>query len=322
MFKFDKNNKKLLPEKVSSLENENIKETFDFQEAIYKSWDEIREKLELSVDTYLLGKEVRPNNEIEARIDLLAYDAENRTLIVIELKRGKVKYHLLQTLYYAALVSEWDSNDVYETLDEDQKSEIGPAVRETNQKIKEVKIVLISENFLPEVIITSDWLCKEYNINITAFNVRTYNLEEKIYLNFEKKYPLDQLSDTYKSKRNIKKKNIKQKKQNWNDWKQKVEYDFGDEAIDWCLKHKEGDPIRRRFTYFVKDHEGFEWISLNFRIKYLLVYMKGKPENIENKIIQYFNENIKFSSWKDGHSFQIENKKDFYKLKKWLGFNN
>ena len=56
MFKFDKNNKKLLPEKVSSLENENIKETFDFQEAIYKSWDEIREKLELSVDTYLLGK--------------------------------------------------------------------------------------------------------------------------------------------------------------------------------------------------------------------------------------------------------------------------
>ena len=170
-----------MPEKITSLENENIKETFDFQEAIYKSWDEIREKLELSVDTYLLGKEVRPNNEIEARIDLLAYDAENRTLIVIELKRGKVKYHLLQTLYYAALVSEWDSNDVFETLDEKQKTEIGPAVeRETNQKIKEVKIILISENFT-EDIITSNWLCKEYNINITAFNVRTYNLEKSLF---------------------------------------------------------------------------------------------------------------------------------------------
>ena len=35
------------------------------------------------------------------------------------------------------LFVKWDSNDVYETLDEDQKSEIGPAVRETNQKIKE-----------------------------------------------------------------------------------------------------------------------------------------------------------------------------------------
>jgi hypothetical protein len=63
---------------------------------------------------------------------------------------------------------------------------------------------------------------------------------------------------------------------------------------------------------------GYDWITVNFRQKYLNIYMHGKPEDAETAIKRIFGDSTEVLPWADGHSFKVTTQEQFQALVKWL----
>ncbi len=109
MLKFDEQGKKFETLDQTELKAEDILERYGLQEAIVASWELFKREIGLPT-AFLIGDEVSPHSSVQNSIDLLAYNPDDSSLIVIELKRDKHKLHLLQALSYAAMVNTWDAD--------------------------------------------------------------------------------------------------------------------------------------------------------------------------------------------------------------------
>jgi hypothetical protein len=320
MYKIDLSNKTLYKIDSTILKNENLLERHDLQQFIFNSWESFKNDIGLPT-TILIGKEIKPHDSVQDSIDLLAFDQDDSSLIIIELKRDKNKFQLLQALSYAAMVATWDSEKLIKIVERGKTNFSNEAIDliKNTELNNEVKIVLISEYYDPEVIITSNWLSSNYGVSITAFSVGLHKIDNQLLLEIDQKYPLPELSETYESRR---KRNLEiiNDEITWEQVIPNLKYDFAQKGIDICRKIKgEGDPKRRRFGDIVKNFEGFNWISLNFREKYINVYTgcDDKQTSIK-RINEIFGQEMIISEWRDGISFNISDKKDFDKLLKWL----
>lgn len=85
-------------------------ERFNLQEAIVNSWSYFTKEIKIP-DLIYVGQEVIPDQRVMGRIDILAFDPNDNVPVVIELKRDKDKLQLLQGISYAAMISEWKSDD-------------------------------------------------------------------------------------------------------------------------------------------------------------------------------------------------------------------
>ena len=105
MLRIDRNQKSLIPMTNQSLGEAGLKERYDLQQLMRQNADaffaEMGEKL------LLVGEEVCPTDVVDDRIDLLAVDKE-AAVVVIEIKRGSNRFHLLQALSYTAMISKWE----------------------------------------------------------------------------------------------------------------------------------------------------------------------------------------------------------------------
>jgi len=110
MLKFDKNAKTLSKLSETNFKKENLLERTDLQAAIIGSWDVFRNAIGFS-SAVLIGQEINPDDSTADRLDILALDAEDSSLVIFELKRDKNKLQLLQGITYAAMASSKDKDE-------------------------------------------------------------------------------------------------------------------------------------------------------------------------------------------------------------------
>ena len=318
MLKIDIENKKLTELDQSSLKTEHLLERYDLQEMMFNSWQHVRKKIGLPT-SFLIGKEIKPHETVMDSIDILAFNPDDNSLVVIELKRDRNKYQLLQSLNYAAMVRSWNAQKVIDSIQasgNDEIDELKDVISGTELN-PDVGIILIAESYDPEVIITVDWLSSRYEINISAYAIEVHKLHGESFMAFSQRYPLKELSDLYDSRRSLKSV-ITLPDVTWEEVIPKLEYPFARKAVEMCLKHREGDPKRRRFTTIRTDFDGFKWILISFRKRYVNVYMHVGKEYGAERMKELFGVGTEINEWRDGISINIRTENEFDILAKWL----
>ena len=320
MLEIDVENHKFKSLKATELKSENILERSDLQATIVNSWDLFKNEIGIPA-AYLIGQEVNPHSSTQDSIDLLAYNPDDSSLVVIELKRNKNKLQLLQALSYAAMVNNWGSEVLISKIQRD----INPEPEELIDLINgsdintDVKVILVSELFDPEVIITTDWLSSDYSVNITAFAISLHVTEDKKFFILEQRYPLKELADAYEKRSRTPKSKRPKYEVTWDDVLPKLKYKFAARGINLCQKIKSGDASSRRFDRVSTNHDGFNSISFNFREKYINVYLWGGFDGDQVFLQSKFRDTIAISTWRDGLSLIVEKESQFDDLIKWLG---
>lgn len=319
MLKFNTNERTFESLHLSEMKAENILERYDFQSAMVKSWEIVKNKIGLPT-SYLIGQEINPHESVGNAIDLLAFNPDDSSLTIIELKRDKNKLQLLQALSYAAMVATWDKEKLISEIQRDINSEPGELIDfiNNNELNSEVKIILIAEYYDPEVIITAEWLNRNYEMDITAFAVKLHKLEQQTFIDFEQKLPLKELADVYEKRSKRIKTSQTKNDITWEDVIPKLKYKFAQRALNSCRREKEGDPSRRRFVGFRKKIDSFSGVSLHFGEKHLRVYVDGMPDSAEETLKSKFSSPIEISSGQNFFAFNIETEKQFDELAAWL----
>src|SRR6056297_2947420 len=118
MLKIDRQNQSFSLLDTPTLADVSITERYDLQEFISNSPDAFFK--ELGLELFLLGKEIEPSKNVQDRIDLLAVDREGCS-VVVELKRGNHKLHMLQAISYAGMISQWVPDRFLSLLNETQE---------------------------------------------------------------------------------------------------------------------------------------------------------------------------------------------------------
>lgn len=133
---------------------------------------------ELGESLWMIGQEVRPSEAIGDSIDLLAVD-ESGSGVILELKRGTHRLQLLQALSYAGMVSRWAPEQFVQTLatNYSQSTDNARSAIEdhTGSDISEInsgqRIFLIAEDFDPALLIATEWLHENYNVDIRCYRL-------------------------------------------------------------------------------------------------------------------------------------------------------
>ena len=314
MLRFNKKDSSFSSAEKSSLKENKILQRYDLQKAIVTSWEEFKNEIGLP-SAFLIGQEITPDNSTQNSLDLLAYDAEDSSLIVIELKREKNKLQLLQAISYAAMVSKWDKETIIQHINHQKVADYEEllGIVNSNELNTEIKIVLIAESFDPEVIVTADWLTA-FSLNIYAYAIEMHRLSDEKFLTIDQRYPLKELSDVYESRKISRSSKMTKKEMTWEDVISACEYDFAARAVKMCRQIKAGDSNRKRFIHVAENFQGFDNITFFFRNKYVNVYLLGGNDELFDKLLTNLSGDPKHGTWRDGFSLQIDDELQFREL--------
>lgn len=314
MYKIVKKKKYLEQLPSTTLIKERIIEEQMLQQYIINSWKDFKNEISLP-NSFVIGQRINPDNSTQNLLDILAFDADDLSMVVIELKRNKDKYQLLQGLSYASMIAQWDKDKL---LSEIEKQKIGEYedlldIIKNNEISENVKVMLIAEKFDPEVVITSDWLTK-YNLDISIFALKLNSHEKNTFIHIEQRYPLKELSDVYDRRSKIKNNQLISER-SWQDVMEECEYEYAEKIIKMCQKIKSGEPNRKRFSNMLKQFANkFKSISIHLPRKYVKVYIIGANDDDIDFFEKLLSKNVKVSSWRDGISFEIFDENDFIKI--------
>jgi len=216
MLKINQDKKQFSKLQERQLADVSISERYDLQEYIYNSPDaffaEIGQKL------FLVGKEVKPSDTVLDRIDLLALDQEG-TAVVIELKRGKHKLHLLQAIAYAGMIAYWESDDFLELINDEKSEKLLDFLEVDKDDInRQQKIILIAEAYDYEVLVAAEWLSDQYGVDIACCRISlAEDSESKAeYFVCSNVFPLPELAHQALARGGTGKR--KGKRVKWTDW--------------------------------------------------------------------------------------------------------
>ena len=169
MLKLDRDKRTFSLLDTPTLADVSITERYDLQEFIFNSSEEFFK--EIGQELFLLGKEVEPSKNVQDRIDLLAVDKEG-TCVVVELKRGNHKLHMLQAISYTAMLSQWDPDDFLQLLGDDQQETLLDFLEVDPENInRQQRIILVAEAYDYALLIGAEWLSEQYGLDITCCRI-------------------------------------------------------------------------------------------------------------------------------------------------------
>jgi hypothetical protein len=285
MLRIDDQNRQMVPLPATIMSHENLLERGDIQDLLVRSWDAFVEELGFPTLRFL-GQEVQPHESVSNRIDILSFDEEDGMPVVIELKRDRHKLHLLQALSYAAMVWTWDEATLKEIAGDDADDDLVNSI-ENRSEDASPRIILIAEDYDPEVILTADWLSAQHAVDIYCFSVWMQRHGDDRLVRFQLDYPLRELQDVYRTRRRAARSSPPATPgQTWDDVKQWIDFDWGAWFIDICRESRDGDPRRRRFSGLFTG----EWGSYYPHIhrKDVTIYTRGRRDGD----IEHFKQSI------------------------------
>lgn len=169
MLKVDRNNRTLGPIPGSNLAGARLLERADLQECIYNSSNEFF--AEIGERVVVIGKEIRPSQTVQDRIDLLGVDFEG-TSVIVELKRGSDKLQMLQAISYAGMISRWASQDFRDLLSEESWAQLEDSldvdIEELNRR---QRILLVAEKYDYALLAGAEWLSEQHSVDIRCASV-------------------------------------------------------------------------------------------------------------------------------------------------------
>ena len=319
MFRINRETHSLESVQTTNLSEENILERYDLQKMMINSWNSVRNELGIP-NAFLVGEEIKAHESVQNAIDILAFDQTDNSLVVVELKRDRNKLQLLQSLSYAAMINTWDKAQLLSSikLRSDENEELVEYIKDSDSEYG-LKIILVSEKYDPEVIITADWLVSNYGLSITAYSVEIHSNEDDSFLNFALKYPLKELSEMYEARVQRNRGKNTRSDVTWEKLLPTFGYPFAKEALNAFLKIMPGDASRRRFVHIYNQKDVFGKITVSFRRKYLNIYTHCNEAEGREFVERKFGPEMETSIWRHGISFNVASKKDYSVLKEWLG---
>ncbi len=177
-----------------TLADVSITERYDLQEFICNSPEAFFK--ELGLDLFLIGSEIEPSKTVQDRIDVLAVDKEG-ACVVVELKRGNHKLHMLQAISYAGMISQWEADDFLQLLDDDQQDALSEFLECDRDDInRHQRIVLIAEGYDYALLIAAEWLSEQYGVDITCCRIAVAkdSATDSEYLVCSNVYPAPELA--------------------------------------------------------------------------------------------------------------------------------
>ena len=145
MLKINRDNQSFSVLHTPTLADVSITERYDLQEYICNSPKAFFN--EIGQEFFLIGKEISPSKNVQDRIDLLALDKEG-TGVIIELKRGNHKLHMMQAISYAGMISQWSSDEFLQRLNDAQQEKLIEFLEVDVEDInRRQRIILVAEAF-------------------------------------------------------------------------------------------------------------------------------------------------------------------------------
>lgn len=216
MLKIDRKTQSFSLLDAPTLADVSITERYDLQEFISNSPDAFFK--ELGLELLLLGKEIEPSKNVQDRIDLLAVDKEG-CIVVVELKRGNNKLHMLQAISYAGMISKWEPDDFLQLLNDDQQEALSEFLEVDREDInRKQRIILIAEGYDYALLIAAEWLSEQYGVDITCCRIAVAkdSATDSEYLVCSNVYPAPELAKESVSRG---RKHVGISKVKWPDWK-------------------------------------------------------------------------------------------------------
>jgi hypothetical protein len=285
-----------------------LTERADIQQMIRNSpqafFDEMGERL------LLLGEEIRPADVVDDRIDLLALDQQGAA-VVIELKRGAHKLHLLQALSYAAMVSNWEGDRLVE-----ERQHIGGASRETTEEEIETflledldnlnatqRVVLLAEDFDYSVLVTAEWLTERYDVDVRCYRLALSADGGAEFLACTCIYPPPELTE-HAARRG---RGGTAKPAKWSNWEEALQGVENSAVVEFISRElergRENVLGRRRYLAFRLD--GKRRFSVQVRRKYAYVWQSGRFDDDEDFWAQRLGEGAKIQPVKDDRALRF-----------------
>jgi hypothetical protein len=194
MLKLDRATRRLHPVARRSLGEAGLRERSDLQALIRRSASEFF--AEIGEDLLIIGEEIRPSDSVADRIDLLAI-APDGASVVIELKRGSHRMHLLPAASYAGMVQRWPVERFAEELATTLDRAPGEAQAAIEDYLEDAvgslnrrqRLVLVAEGFDASLLAAAEWLHEKHRVDLLLVRAEFFVEGENEYLAFNRVFP-------------------------------------------------------------------------------------------------------------------------------------